>query len=562
MTRDIAVTATFELISTPMISLTPSSYNFGTVAIGTTVETNFTVQNIGGGTLSGSATTSSPFAIVSGGSYSLGAGGSQTVTVRFSPSSAGSFNKNVTFTGGGGAIVPLSGVGLLVPQLKFSATNYKVSESSAVAKITVKRSGGTASSVTVDYATSDGTAVAGADYTMTAGTLTFAAGQTSATFNIPIINDTLDELNETINLTLSNPTGGAILASPSTAAVTITDNDTAGQLRFSASKYSVNENAGTATVTVTRSRGAASGVSVDYTTSDGTAQAGLDYVAGSGTLTFAAAQTSQTFVIPITNDTLAEGNETVNLTLTNPTGGASLGSPNTALLTIVDDEVPLQFKASSYTVSEASRTATITVVRSGPTSPVVTVDYATSDGTASAGSDYTATSGTLTFTSGQTSKTFTIAIINDTLNESTETVNLSLSNPTGGALLGPQNTAVLTIADNDLGGALRFSSATYKISETGPVAKITVQRSGGTASGVAVDYSTSDGTATAGSDYSATSGTLTFAAGQTSATFTIPIINDTMNESDETVNVTLSNPSGGAVLGAPSTAILTIADND
>jgi len=449
MTRDVAVTATFELLSTPMISVAPSSYNFGNVAVGVTAQTDFIVQNIGGGTLSGSASTLSPFGIVSGGSYSLGPGQSQTVTVRFSPSSAASFTKNLTFTGGGGALVSLSGVGFLAPQLKFSATNYKVSESSTVAKITVKRSGGTASAATVDYATSDGSATAGDDYTATAGTLVFAAKQSSATFTVPIINDTINEPTETIGLTLSNPTGGAVLASPSAATVTITDNDTAGQLRLSASSYKVNENSGTATVTVLRSRGTASGVSVDYTTSGGTATAGLDYLATSGTLTFAAGQTSQTFTIPIINDTLAEGNETVSLALSNPTGGATLSTPSAAVLTVVDDEMPVQFNASNYTVSEGSRSATITVTRSGPTSPVVSVDYTTNDGTASAGSDYIAVSGTLTFAARQTTKTFVIPIVNDTLSESSETVNLILSNPTGGADLGAAATATLTIIDND-----------------------------------------------------------------------------------------------------------------
>src|SRR2546427_392758 len=161
-------------------------------------------------------------------------------------------------------------------------------------------------------------------------------------------------------------------------------------------------------------------------------------------------------------------------------------------------------------------------------------------------------------------KTFTIPITNDTLDESDETVNLTLSDPTGGATLGTPDTAVLTIIDNDSGGVLQFSSATYTVNEgvLSGKAVIKVTRSGGTASGVTVDYATSDGTATDGSDYIATSGTLTFAAGQTSGTFTIPIIDDALDEPNETVILTLSNPTGGATLGTRSTAVLTIVDND
>src|SRR5205823_2321031 len=155
------------------------------------------------------------------------------------------------------------------------------------------------------------------------------------------------------------------------------------------------------------------------------------------------------------------------------------------------------------------------------------------------------------FGCGGTSNTSAIPICKDTLDESYETVNLTLSNPTGGATLGTPDTAMLTIIDNDSGGVLQFSSATYSVSEgvLSGKAVIKVTRSGGTASGVTVDYATSDGTATDGSDYIATSGTLTFAAGQTSGTFTIPIINDALDEPNETVILTLSNPTGGATLG-------------
>src|SRR5213076_1638934 len=205
----------------------------------------------------------------------------------------------------------------------------------------------------------------------------------------------------------------------------------------------------------------------------------------------------------------------INLTLSNPSGG-TLGDTTTAVLTITDNDTAgtVQFSQASYSVTEGTASVTITVTRAGGAASGVTVDYATSNGTAAAGSDYTAKSGTLSFAAGQTSKTFTIPIINDTLHESDETVNLTLSNPTGGATLGTPDTAVLTIIDNDSGGVLQFSSATYSVNEgvLSGKAVIKVTRSGGSASGVTVNYSTGDGTATAGSDYTAKSGTLSFAA--------------------------------------------------
>ena len=138
----------------------------------------------------------------------------------------------------------------------------------------MNRSGDTADPVTVHYATSDGTALAGADYAATSGTLTFAAGQTSKSFSVSITNDSIAESDETLTLTLSSAIGsGATLGSPATAVLTILDNDSPipGQLQFSSANYQVVENAGKVTITVSRVNGSDGAVSVLYSTADGTA---------------------------------------------------------------------------------------------------------------------------------------------------------------------------------------------------------------------------------------------------------------------------------------------------
>src|SRR5262249_20591495 len=157
------------------------------------------------------------------------------------------------------------------------------------------------------------------------GTLNFGVGETSKTFTVPITDDTLVEGNETINLTLSSPTGGATRASQTTAGLAIQDDDVAqpGVLQFSAAAYSVDENGGRGTDTVTGTGGSNVPVSVTYATGDGPAAAGSDYTATSGTLSFAVGETSKTFTVPITDGALVEGAETINLTLSSPTGGAT-----------------------------------------------------------------------------------------------------------------------------------------------------------------------------------------------------------------------------------------------
>src|SRR5262249_21382104 len=124
-----------------------------------------------------------------------------------------------------------------------------------------------------------------------------------------------------------------------------------GALQFGNPTYSVNENGGTASITVTRTNGSAGAVSVNYATSNGTATAGSDYTATNGTLSFADGETSKTFTIPITNDSVVEGNETINLALSNPTGGASLGGQSSAVLTIVDTTIAGAPTVGGHTVA-------------------------------------------------------------------------------------------------------------------------------------------------------------------------------------------------------------------
>lgn len=226
-----------------------------------------------------------------------------------------------------------------------------------------------------------------------------------------------------------------------------------GSFAFSAGTYSASENAGGVTITVTRTANTNVAASVTYATANGTATSGSDYTSASGTLSFAAGETSKTLVVALSNDPAVEADETVSLALSNPTGGATLASPATAVLTITNDDVAVpgsfSFGSATYPAGEAAGAVNITVNRTAGTNVPASVNYGTANGSATAGSDYAATSGTLSFAAGETSKTFTVSILNDALYEPDETVALSLSNPTGGAALVAPATAALTIASDD-----------------------------------------------------------------------------------------------------------------
>jgi len=446
------------------------------------------------------------------------------------------------------------------PTVQFSGATYSIGEGAGTATVVATLSGASAVPVTVDYATSDGTAEAGSDYTATSSALTFNPGVTSQSFTVTILDDELDESNEILTFTLSNPVN-ATLGAPSAATLTIVDDDEAPTVQFGSATYSVGEGAGAATINATLSAASAVLITVDYATSDGTAEAGDDYTAISGTLSFAPGQTNQSFAVTILDDELDEPDETFIFTLSNPVN-ATLGTPYTATLTVVDDDEPptVQFGSATYSVGEGAGAATLNATLSAASAVSVTVDYATTDGTAEKDSDYVAVSGTLSFAPGQTNQSFAVAILDDELDEPDETLTFTLSNPAS-ATLGTPSTATLTIVDNDEPPTVQFGSATYSVGEGAGTATINATLSAASAVPVTVDYDASDGTAEAGDDYTAIGGTLSFAPGQTNQSFAVAILDDALDEPDETLTFTLSNPVN-ATLGTPSTATLTIVDDD
>ena len=209
-----------------------------------------------------------------------------------------------------------------------------------------------------------------------------------------------------------------------------------------------------ATVTVTREGGSSGLVAVTIATANGSATAGTDYTAlAPTTLVFETGETSQTVTIPIINDTLAEGDESFFVVLSNPTNGAGLTPNFRGEVRIIDDELGVEFVQPEFTVQEdiEETTATITVVLTGPAPSTVTVNYATTTGgTATPGVDYEPVSGTLTFPPGVLEQTFQIPVIDDFTDEETETVNLTLSNVSPPPLtIGQFGTAVLRITNLD-----------------------------------------------------------------------------------------------------------------
>lgn len=213
--------------------------------------------------------------------------------------------------------------------LAFSSATFTVAENDGTATVTVSRTGGTAGEARVNYATSNGTATAGQDYTAASGTLTFDDGVATRSFTVPINNDTTDEVNETASLSLSSIAGNGSLGTQASATLTITDNDAAPTV--SINDVSLNEgNSGTnpATFTVTLAAVSAKTVTVEFATADGEAKAASDYQANTGTLTFAPGDTTKTVNVLVNGDATFEADEDFTVELTDVRHGADSSFAN------------------------------------------------------------------------------------------------------------------------------------------------------------------------------------------------------------------------------------------
>jgi hypothetical protein len=444
--------------------------------------------------------------------------------------------------------------------LQFSNATYSVSEAGTSATINVTRVGDSTGTVSVNYATSDGTATAVSDYTATAGTLTFADGVTSQSFSVPVVNDALDEPDETVNLTLSAPQGGASLGVRATSALTVDDDDQPPSLSINDVRVTEGDGGMTNAIFAV-SLSAASGqlVMVSYATADGTAVTPADYQPAASTLTFSPGETSRILTVQVRGDVLDEADETFLVNLSNPSN-ASIAD-GLGIGTVADDDPLPSLSINDVAVTEGDGgtvSAVFTVGLSAASGKAVTASYATANGTALAGSDYQQASGTLTFAAGDLTKNVAVHINGDTSKEVNETFLVGLTDPGNATIADGQG--IGTINDDDA-PLIQFDKDAYAAAEAVGSVAVTVKRLGDASGAASVNYATSDGSASERSDYTTALGTLRFAAGETSKTVTLFITNDVFVEPSEGFNVTLSNPQGAA-LGSPPAASVTIDSND
>jgi hypothetical protein len=424
-------------------------------------------------------------------------------------------------------------------------------------------------SVTVNWATTAGTATAGTDYVAASGSRTIAAGSATASVAITLNGDTQPEGDETFGISLTNPVNATL--GDGSGVGTISNDDGAPVL--SVDDVTVSEgNSGTTTATFTISLSTSSGqaVTVAWATTAGTATAGTDYVAASGSRTIAAGSATASVAITVNGDTLDEDDETFGISLTNPVNATIGDGSGTA--TIADDDPAPSLTIADASVTEGNvgtKTITFTVTLSTATSRTVTVDWATAEDVATSPSDYADTAGTITFAPGQTSKTVDVVTNADIVAELDEAFLVDLSAPSHASIGDGQ--AVGTIVDDELQPVIDINGPSVSEGNAGTsTLTFTVSLSHPSAAPVTVDWATSPGTAAAGIDYVSGSGTVTFASLDTSEPISVTVKGDTLYELDETVIVSLSNPTNapigrpqrsGAISNDDSAPIVSIVDD-
>jgi len=424
------------------------------------------------------------------------------------------------------------------------------------------RSGNIANELLVNYSVIGG-ATAGVDYAALPGVVSIPAGQGSAVITFHTLDDAEVETNETVIVRLL-PSAAYTVSSSSNATVTIQDDDPVAVTVVASDNLATESSGNNGTVTFNRLGSLAANLVVNYTLA-GSAVSGSDFNALSGTVTILAGRPNVTLTITPINDTATEGDETV-IVQVQSSAAYNVGNPGSATVVIQDNEISLvSFSAFDASASEGGgNSGTFRFSRSGATTDELEVFYALG-GDAGSGTDYDALPGSFRFAAGVTMVDLAINPIDDTINESNERVLLSLL-PNANYAIGTAGPLIVTISDDDtatdLFPGVGFSAAASQGPESDTSAQISLRLSAPRSSSASVDYTVTGGSATdSGTDYTLATGTLVFPANEVNRTLGFNIANDSLAEGDETIVITLSNPTN-AVLDVLSSHTFTILDDD
>ena len=437
--------------------------------------------------------------------------------------------------------------------VRFAEASSRAAEDAGVQNVTVNLSPAPSSGVAVKYSVG-GTAMSGDDFTALSGSVQVAAGATSVDIPVSILDDALQERDETVILRLKPATGYAVGA-PNVHRLTVEDNDTP-EASFAEGSSGAAEDAGIQNVRVNLSPAPSSGVAVKYSVR-GTAMSGDDFTALSGSVQVAAGATSVDIPVSIRDDTLDERDETVILRLKSA-AGYSVGAQKVHTLTITDNDMPeIRITTGAPAVTEGENASFTLTASPAPFADVsVKVTVAENGSFASLGEI-----GVRTVTVGASgTATFTVSTTDDSVDEANGSVTATVGGGSGYVVApSPANSATVVVEDNDTPEAI-FAANVSDAEEDAGVWNVTINLSPAPHAPLSLAYLVG-GTATSGDDFAPLAGSVQVAAGATSVNIPVSIFDDELDERDETVMLTLK-PAAGYAVGAQKVHTLTITDND
>jgi len=496
------------------------------------------------------------------GSTRLGEDSTAPYSILWTNPANGSYTLSARATDGLGATIYSSAVEVMVaPGLSISAASVTEGNAGTTnAVFNVRLSARSTRTVSVNFNVADGSAVAGRDYVPVSGTLAFPPGTTNLTIRVPVIGNRLSDGTRMFAVHLSDPVNSGIAQGVGVG--TIVDNRDPLPAILIGDVTITEGDSGTPNVSFDVRLSTRSGqtVTVQYATANGTALGNVDYIPVAGVVSFAPGMINQTITIPVVGDTLHESNKTFFVNLTNAVNATIADRQGRA--TILDDDFPPLITLNDVSIGEGhtgTANATFTVSLSARSGLPISVNYATANGSAVAAKDFRAATGVLKFAPGVTNLAITVAVLGDRLHESNETFVVNLTRSVNANISDAQGLG--TILDDDSEPTLAILDAQGTETDAGRVNSVfRVRLSAPSGRSVSVSYATADGTALAGSDYAATNGTLLFLPGVTNQIIRVPILGNTVSESNETYFVILTN-AVNATLG-DGQAIGRILDND
>ena len=471
--------------------------------------------------------------------------------------------------------------------VSFESATYTVAESDDTGtaevtentvEVTVELSADPERTVIIPIVTTNQGGAAAADYSGVPGSVTFTSGDTAKTFTVAAEADNEDDDGESVRLSFGASLPAYVTAgTPDAATVTITDDDVpAVTVQFGQSAYTVAEGS-SRTVTVELSADPERTVVIPIVTTNQGGATAADYSGVPQSVTFDSGDTTMTFTVAAEADNVNDDGESVRLSF-----GASLpadvtaGTPAASIVSITDDDVPAvtaSFGAASYTVAEGSSRTVTVELSADPERTVVVIPIETTNQGGATAADYSGVPGSVTFDSGDTTMTFTVAAEADNVNDDGESVRLSFgASLPAGVTAGTPATSIVSITDDDVPGVtVQFGAASYTVAEsddtgtanvTENAVEVTVTLSADPERTVIIPIVTTNQGGAAAADYSGVPGSVTFTSGDTAKTFTVAAEADNEDDDGESVRLSFGASLPAYVTaGTPDAATVTITDD-